>query len=31
MNELNKQETSLEYDDDFAIRDLLAIFQKNQK
>ena len=31
MNELNKQETSLGYDDDFAIRDLLAIFQKNQK
>jgi uncharacterized protein involved in exopolysaccharide biosynthesis len=31
MNELNKQETSLSYDDDFEIRDLLEIFQKNQK
>jgi len=31
MNELNKQDTSLIYDDDFAIRDLIEIFQKNQK
>ncbi len=31
MNEINNQETSPGYDDDFAIKDLLEIFQKNQK
>lgn len=31
MNEINKQDTSINYDDDFAMSDLVAIFQKNQK